>query len=69
MQQVSEEKLKEIQETFSLFDKNGDGTISVAELGFVMHDLGHKMTEKEVQAIIDEADIDGNGQIDLKEFT
>ena len=33
------EQVSEFQEAFSLFDKNGDGTISTKELGVVMRSL------------------------------
>jgi|LauGreDrversion4_2_1035121.scaffolds.fasta_scaffold45008_3 Ca2+-binding EF-hand superfamily protein len=39
------------------------------ELAIVLHSLGKNPTEKEVQAMIEDADADGNGQIDFMEFT
>ena len=39
-----------------------------AELRHVMHNLGEELDPEEVNAIIREADIDGDGQIDYKEF-
>jgi calmodulin len=37
---LSEEQVAEFREAFSLFDKDGDGTISTKELGTVMRSLG-----------------------------
>jgi calmodulin len=37
---LSEEQKAEFKEVFSLFDKDGDGTISTKELGTVMRTLG-----------------------------
>lgn len=64
----SEEELSEFQEAFNMFDKDGDGTITVLELGTVMRSLGRKTTEKEVKDMIKEVDTDGNGEIDFDEF-
>lgn len=53
---------------FGLFDKNGDGSISTAELGEVMRNLGHSPTEEALRVMVDEVDADGNGNIDFAEF-
>ncbi|KAG2358412.1 calmodulin, partial [Suillus spraguei] len=58
----------EFKEAFSLFDKDGDGTIATKELGTVMRSLGQNPTEAELQDIINEVDADGNGTIDFPEF-
>jgi calmodulin len=50
-----------LKEAFSVFDKNGDGTISLTELAIVLRGLGQNPSEKDVQAMIEEADLDGNG--------
>lgn len=60
--------MRECREAFSLFDKNGDGTIEVDELGDVMRSLGHHPTLQELKEMIREADIDGDGSIDFNEF-
>lgn len=39
----------EFKEAFSLFDKDGDGTITTKELGTVMRSLGQNPTEAELQ--------------------
>ena len=51
---------------FSVFDKDGNGFISAAELRHVMTNLGEKLTDEEVDEMIREADIDGDGQINYE---
>lgn len=59
----------EFKEAFSLFDKDGDGTITTKELGTVMRSLGQNPTEAELQDMINEVDADGNGTIDFPEVS
>ena len=49
----------EYKEAFALFDNDGDGTISVQELGTAMRTLGQNPTEKELREMITEVDADG----------
>ncbi|KAG8919349.1 calmodulin-like 3, partial [Tulasnella sp. 417] len=64
----SEDTIEEIKKAFSLFDKDGNGSISIGELGNAMRSLGRNPTDVELQEMIDHADIDGTGTIDLEEF-
>merc|ERR1719391_1273600 len=48
---------EEIREAFRVFDKDGNGFISAAELCHVMTNLGEKLTDEEVDEMIREADI------------
>lgn len=57
---------EEIKEAFKVFDKDGNGFISAAELRHVMTNLGEKLTDEEVDEMIREADIDGDGQINYE---
>ena len=58
----------QITEAFHVFDEDGSGAISAAELKHVMTNLGEKLTEKEIDSIFLDGDVDGAGQIDYAEF-
>ena len=66
--QFTEEMIAEFKEAFSLFDKDGDGTITPNELGTVMRSLGQTPTEEELQVMINNVDADCNGIIYFQEF-
>ena len=66
--QLTEEQITAFKEAFSLFDRDGDGTITTKELGIVMRSLAQNPTDAELQDMINEVDADGNGTIDFPEF-
>lgn len=49
-----------------VFDKNNDGLISSVELRHVMTNLGEKLSEEEVDDMIKEADLDGDGMVNYE---
>ena len=51
--------LPELREAFALFDKDGDGLITSAELLTVMRGLRQAATEDEIKEMIRNVDIDG----------
>ena len=53
----------ELRKAFKVFDKDGNGFISAAELRHAMSNLGEKLTDEEVDEMMLEADIDGDGQV------
>ena len=65
---IDEAEMQEFKDAFTLYDKNGDGTITIAELGAAMRSLGSDPTESELQDVINEVDADGNGSLDFAEF-
>ena len=65
---ISQERRKEYKDAFEMFDKNKDGKITITELANVMRSLNLDPTEEELKEMIDEVDLDGNGEIDFEEF-
>ena len=57
---------KEIQEAFSVFDRDGNGFFSAAEIQRVMNNLGEKLTDEEANEIVAYADMDGDCKINFK---
>ncbi|KAF8657585.1 hypothetical protein AX16_002168, partial [Volvariella volvacea WC 439] len=66
--QLTEEQISEFKEAFSLFDKDGDGSITFKELGTVMRSLGQNPTEAELQDMVKEVEAKGRTQVDFPEF-
>jgi Ca2+-binding EF-hand superfamily protein len=52
---------------FGVFDENGDGLIGLDDMRAVMGK--HGMTDQELQELISEVDSDGDGCIDVEEFS
>ena len=50
---VSDQQIEEYKETFLMFDKDGDGTVSTKELGAVLRSLGSNPTPEEIEDMID----------------
>ena len=66
--QGSDDPDKELKDAFAVFDADGSGTISRTELKKLMKNLGQTLSDAELDAMMDEVDTDGNGEIDFAEF-
>lgn len=64
----TDETENDLLEAFKVFDKDQDGSITQDELRSVMTNLGQKLTSQELDEMIKEADTDGDGKINYKEF-
>ena len=53
---------------FKIFDKNGDGSISSAEMQSLMQTFGENITDAEANEVIKEADTSGDGRFTFEEF-
>src|SRR3989338_3689092 len=56
---------EELRAAFKVFDRDGNGFISAQELRGVMQNLGEVLTQEDVDAMIKEADVDGDGQVNF----
>ncbi len=66
--QSEKDSKEEILKAFRLFDDDETGKITFKNLKRVAKELGENMTDEELQEMIDEADRDGDGEIDESEF-
>lgn len=59
----------QLRQLFRMFDRDGNGFITAAELAHSMAKLGHALTAEELTGMIREADTDGDGRISFQEFS
>lgn len=59
---------EEILKAFRLFDDDDTGKISFKNIKRVAKELGESITDEELQEMIDEADRDGDGEVNQEEF-
>merc|ERR1712156_12951 len=67
-QGLSCEQIKKYKAAFNKFDSDKDGVINGKELGKILRYIGQNPTEAEVQEMIEDADKDGTGTLDIIEF-
>lgn len=66
---IEEKEMKEeMLKAFTFFDKDKTGAISFKNLKKVAKELGESLTDEELLEMIDEADLDGDGEVNQKEF-
>nr|ADI56266.1 troponin C isoform 3 [Homarus americanus] len=58
----------ELKEAFRLYDKGGDGYITTDVLKEILRELDNRLTEEDLDNIIEEVDEDGSGTLDFDEF-
>ena len=58
----------DIRGAWTVFDKDNKGWIEAAELRHVLANIGEKLSGAELEEMIKEADVDGDGQINYAEF-
>ncbi|XP_071945775.1 uncharacterized protein [Antedon mediterranea] len=59
----------EIEQGFKMFDYDGTGQLNLDDLKTACKEAGAKFTEIELKEMIEEADTNGDGKVNLEEFT
>ena len=68
MENLTEETIAECKQAFNIFDKDGSGSISAAELSSALNALGQSPSEEDIARMLKEIDKDDSGEIDFNEF-
>ncbi|KAF9350637.1 hypothetical protein BGX26_011222 [Mortierella sp. AD094] len=64
----SEEEIASFKESFSAFDRNGDGAINAAELRSLLRIVGETLNKTSVVSTMEEFDTNNDQHIDFEEF-
>lgn len=69
-QMMDQETNNELEVAFGVFDRDGSGSISRAELSYIMLHCGgsKKLNEEELEQMMAIVDVDGDGEISYEEF-
>ena len=65
---LSEQEICELHEAFNIFDVESDGSIDSKQLIILMNSLKQYPSKKELEKILNEFNIDKNGQIYFNQF-
>lgn len=68
MAALTEEQMRELDETFDVLDMNHDGGLDFDEVAKIIRAIGANPTQTEIQEMFDEIDVNGSGTIDKEEF-
>lgn len=68
VEEDSEAMQQELREAFRLYDREGNGYITTGVLREILRELDDKITEEELDMMIEEIDSDGSGTVDFDEF-
>ncbi|XP_016970123.1 calmodulin-2/4 [Drosophila rhopaloa] len=69
MEELSPDEQMMLRDTFHILDKDNEGAVTAKEMAVVIRALGRQPNDSEVQCMINEVDLDGNGSIDAPEFS
>jgi len=57
---------QELREAFLLFDREGNGYITVDQLREILWELDNTITSEDMDQILEEIDADGSGTVDFE---
>ncbi|KAI0242088.1 putative calmodulin-3 [Lamellibrachia satsuma] len=57
----------ELRDAFQVFDKNGNGLVSVHDLKHSLTTLGERLADEELDELVREVDTDGEGQLNYED--
>ncbi|KAL1498071.1 hypothetical protein ABEB36_008928 [Hypothenemus hampei] len=58
----------ELKGAFRMYDREGNGFITIEVLREILQELDEKLTDDDLDSMIDEIDSDGSGTVDWEEF-
>jgi Ca2+-binding EF-hand superfamily protein len=65
---ISRDPNYELKLAFDMIDTDHSGTVSISELRSLMKKCNQFLSEEEIDAIMQECDINGDGELDFDEF-
>lgn len=68
LKMAEKDSKQDLMKAFSFFDDDQTGHISFDNLKRVAQELGENLTDEELQEMIDEADLDNDGEVSRDEF-
>ena len=65
--QLTEKQIKKLEEEFLELDEDGDGTITVEEIGKILRSMKKalKVNESEIKRVLADIDKDGDGAVNI----
>ncbi|XP_064085588.1 troponin C-like isoform X1 [Macrobrachium nipponense] len=68
MDMLEEDQIETLRKAFNSFDTEDQGFITTDTVGVILKMMGIKISSRELDEIIKEADEDGSGQLEFEEF-
>jgi calmodulin len=59
---------EEITDAFRVFDREGNGKITIAEFTHILRDIGDPLSQREIDEMVEEAQAGPTGEIDYVDF-
>ena len=60
---------EELKDAFHIFDRDNNGRVTVNELKKALTNFGEKLTDAEAEEFLQDADTNGDGELDIHELT